>query len=131
MFCLFILCLFSLDFEKDSHTMHRLDDDVLINWHDTYALLEFDIELSCVVDYGPVGREAYELICRVIESFSSTPTYNLFACLPPIIVRVCSAQVVIPRLVDYVGRWNPGLVVFGQEGWNADSGDYSRLAIEI
>ncbi|GAB2292702.1 hypothetical protein Dimus_026939, partial [Dionaea muscipula] len=111
--------------------MHRFDDDVLVDWHNTYALLEFDIELSCVVGYGPVGREAYELIRRVIESFSTTPTYNLFSCLPPIVICVSGAQVVIPSLVDYIGQWSPGLVVFGQEGWNAGFGDYSLLAIEI
>ncbi|GAB2265864.1 hypothetical protein Dimus_000895, partial [Dionaea muscipula] len=76
-------------------------------------------------------REACELIQRVIESFSSTPTYNLFACLPHIVVYVSGAQVVIPRLFDYVGQWSLGLVVFGQTGWNAGFGDYSLFAIEI
>ncbi|GAB2266525.1 hypothetical protein Dimus_001527, partial [Dionaea muscipula] len=118
------------DFGEDSPTVYRFDD-VLVDWHNTYALLKFTIELSCVVAYGPVGREACELIRRVIESFSSTPTYNLFPCLPPIAIHVSGVQVVIPRLVDYVGRWGPDLVVIVQEGWNADFSDHSLLVIEI
>ncbi|GAB2266303.1 hypothetical protein Dimus_001317 [Dionaea muscipula] len=90
------------DFGEYSPNVYRLDD-VLVNWHNTYALLEFAIELSCVVAYGPAGRETCELIRRVIESFSSAPTYNLFACLPPISIH----------------------------GWNAGFSDHSILAIEI
>ncbi|GAB2286524.1 hypothetical protein Dimus_020922 [Dionaea muscipula] len=118
------------DFGEYSPNVYRLDD-VLVDWHNTYALLEFAIELSCVVAYGPAGREACELIRRVIESFSSAPTYNLFACLPLISVHVSGAQVVMPCLVDYVGRWGPDLVVIVQKGWNVGFSDHSLLAIEI